>query len=110
MKEDKYPLTIKEFQEWLENKEEDEIVGKARHICACPLAKFLQEKFKSELPYVGLFSTYIPISEIETVSYDNPEWIASFLGGIDEKYRISNITATQALKILKEIQVDLNIY
>lgn len=98
-----YPLTIEEFRTWLESKAGDEVVGKARHICNCPLSTFLKEKVGNELPYVGVFSTYIPTSEINTLDYDNPLWVTSFISKLDGKFQTASVTAKQALEVLETL-------
>jgi hypothetical protein len=106
MNEDKYLLTIQEFKSWLESKDEDEVVGKARHICHCPLSLFLQKKIKNSDSYVGIFSTYLKESEVRTIEYDNPQWVISFINLLDGKFKIRDVTAKQALNVLMEV-IDL---
>lgn len=98
-----YPLTTEEFRTWLESKDENEVVGKARHICNCPLSTFLKEKVGNEFPYVGVFSTYIPTSETNTLEYNNPQWVISFISKLDGKFQVASVTAKQSLEVLKEI-------
>ena len=104
---DNYSFTLQEFRTWLKSKNDNEIVGQARSIKLCPLSKFLQEKVNSDKPYVGCYSTYIFESEIETLDYDNPEWVVSFIRYLDDKFYLCNVTAQQALEILKKVEEEL---
>jgi hypothetical protein len=99
MKEDRYPLTIQEFQVWLESKDENEVVGEMGCTTSCPLANALKQKAR----LVRVKADTTVADNYFTVS--NPNWVEKFVRKVDN---LSNdarsVTAREALEILSEVE------
>lgn len=99
MKENKYPLTIHEFQEWLENKEENETVGEMGDASSCPLANALKQKAE----FVRVKADTTVADDYFTLS--NPDWVEKFVRKIDNlSDDAKSVTAQEALEILSEVE------
>ncbi len=94
-----YPLTIQEFQEWLEGKDEKEIVGEMGCKTSCPLANALKQKAK-----------LVRVTADTTIADDycivsNPNWVEKFVRRVDNlSDDARSVTAREALEILNEVE------
>ena len=86
-------------QEWLESKDENEIVGEMGDASSCPLANALKRK-----------AEFVRVKADTTVADDyftltNPDWVEKFVRKIDNlSDDAKSVTAEEALEILSDIE------
>lgn len=109
-------LTSEQFQQWLESKQSDELVGCAATCSGCPVANYLKE-VGFDCPNVA--QDYVKAQQSQKLYYcyaqDNtliprmPNWVSQFVSRIDIYYGSSGrlvehaVYAAGALKVLGEI-------
>lgn len=88
-----------EFKAWLETKKPDDIVGKTRSACSCPLAKYLREQTGKVWFVGGSHYNYAgDYYRVDAESHTLPIWAESFMDKVDERGLHSDISADEALK------------
>lgn len=88
-------ITKNDFRNWLESKDNDEIIGRAFHCKECPVANFYREILRTEYVFVSFGSM-----KIDDESYDLPNWATSFIEEVDDmadaEYDQGEVTAKRA--------------
>lgn len=104
-----YPLTIEEFRNWLESKDEDEIVGEIRWTTKCPLANALLQRTYTEegnQVRVRYCTTEVdPYFVSETLRFGNPDWVEKFISKIDAlSDEEKSVTVKEVLEVLEVVE------
>lgn len=94
-----YPLSQKEFKNWLEQKEPNKCVGRRLISKNCPIFRYLKNK-QIEVDEVTNFYTFF---EEGYVRIDNPKWVEKFTTIVDNQKSVPSISAGEALKLLIEV-------